>query len=62
MFTRVKEILSLGEMDQAALVLSQPLVLLVPVSLPRASAVALLVPIIILVGEEDLLGLERVRA
>lgn len=61
LFTRVKEILGLGEVDHIALVLSQPLVLPGACSLPRASSAALLVHIIILVGEEALLGLERVR-
>lgn len=54
--------LSLGGMDQVALVLFQLLVLSGACQRARASAATLLVPIIILVGKEALLGLERVRA
>lgn len=54
--------LSLGGMDHVALVLFQLLVLSGASQPARASAATLLVPIIILVGKEALLGLERVRA
>lgn len=54
--------LSLGGMDQVALVLFQLLVLSGASQPARASAATLLVPIIILFGKEALLGLERVRA
>ena len=54
--------LSLGGMDQVALVLFQLLVLSGACQPARAGAATLLVPIIILVGKDALLGLERVRA
>lgn len=62
-FMRVKAILRLGEMDQTAPVLSWLLVL--PGTHQPARSWycnSVLVPIILLVGWEALLGLERVRA